>query len=200
MTTALLVFTKAPVPGRVNTRLQPALSPQAAADLQCRLIERTLTTVSESRLPSQLWIDRPHPFLRARAETLGIPCFRQSGENLGQRMQRAAARALASHEAVVIIGTDCPALDTDYLHRAGGMLASRDAVLGPAIDGGYVLLGLRRADAQVFAGVTWSSPAVLEQTRDNLRRLGWRWAELEALRDIDRPEDLAWMRATMPAL
>jgi glycosyltransferase A (GT-A) superfamily protein (DUF2064 family) len=96
---------------------------------------------------------------------------------------------------VVLIGTDCPPLDGDYLARALAAMADRDAVLGPAEDGGYVLLGLWRAAPELFADMPWGTDRVAALTRQRMAALGWRWAELPMLWDLDRPEDLARYRA-----
>jgi hypothetical protein len=82
-------------------------------------------------------------------------------------------------------------MTADYLARAFALLdGGADAVVGPAEDGGYVLLGLRRMDKRLFEDMAWGTDRVLDQTRERLAVLGWRWQELETLWDVDRPEDL----------
>jgi hypothetical protein len=91
----------------------------------------------------------------------------------------------------VLVGTDCPALTADYLAQAFALLdGGADAVVGPAEDGGYILIGLRRTDKRLFDGVAWGTASVLDETRARLAALGWSWQELETLWDVDRPEDL----------
>ncbi len=212
MTARILVFAKAPIPGRAKTRLIPALGAVGAAMLQQRLTLHTLVTASRSRLPTQLWChpDPRHPFFTACADGFGIPCRSQQGDDLGARMQYAATVALGegvgpiSHPAsatdageigdpVLLIGTDCPDLAAADLTTAAESLADNDAVLGPALDGGYYLLGLRRLHPSLFEGIPWGTDAVLAETRRRLAALGWRWRELASLADIDRPEDLAFL-------
>lgn len=188
----IIVFAKAPEPGAVKTRLIPALGAEGAARLSARLIRDTLDRAGGCALaPVELHVspDTAHPFFRSLADC--PPLRAQQGADLGERMQAALAAALTGAGFAVLIGTDCPVLDCAYLEQACAALAGgRDAVLGPADDGGYVLIGLRRADARLFAGVDWGSTRVLAQTRARLAALGWDGLELPTLWDLDRPADL----------
>lgn len=189
----VLIFAKAPEPGRVKTRLHPALGPRVAADLQARLLSDTVDRLANPGLaPVELWCspgpDRdPFPEL---AHRYGLGLHRQRGEDLGARMLYAAADALSRGNAVILVGTDCPLLDGTYLRRALAALDDRGAVLGPAEDGGYVLLGLRRAVPALFSNFPWGTDRVAAITRDRMEALGWDWEELPILWDLDRPEDL----------
>jgi rSAM/selenodomain-associated transferase 1 len=116
---------------------------------------------------------------------------RQNGPDLGARMQDALEWALQRAPWAVLIGSDCPGYDSDYLQTAFAALERHDAVLGPALDGGYVLIGMRRAAPELFADMPWSTTGVLDTTRQRLQRKGWSWQELPTLRDIDTPQDLA---------
>ncbi|HEY5763126.1 MAG TPA: TIGR04283 family arsenosugar biosynthesis glycosyltransferase [Rhodocyclaceae bacterium] len=191
---ALLVFAKAPVPGAVKTRLIPAIGADAAAALAVRLLERTLTTAAAGRFASlQLWCtpDARHPALVVAATRHGASMHVQNGADLGERMQTALAEALTDHHAALLIGTDCPELSVDDLRNAAQQLAGpRDVALVPAADGGYVLIGLTRPSAAVFAGVDWGSPRVMDQTRARAAAAGLRLHFGRTLRDIDHPEDL----------
>ena len=110
-------------------------------------------------------------------------------------MYRAFARCLRSHDHVILIGSDCPALGPPDLRTAARALrAGADAVLSPAEDGGYALIGLRRVARRLFEGIEWGGPEVLAQTRRRLARLRWRCKELRTLWDVDRPEDVARLR------
>ncbi|MCG6940895.1 MAG: TIGR04282 family arsenosugar biosynthesis glycosyltransferase [Thiohalocapsa sp.] len=196
--TRLLVFTRAPVPGQVKTRLIPALGADAAADLHRRLTEQCLRQLCAPPLvPMELWVtpDAGHPFFTALAKRWPLTLQVQQGRDLGERLHHAARAALTRADAVILLGTDCPALDRAYLVRAIARLAGADAVLGPAHDGGYVLLGLRRTDPSLFEGIPWGGDRVAAVTRSRLGGLGWRWSELPALPDIDRPEDLVHLDA-----
>jgi rSAM/selenodomain-associated transferase 1 len=194
----ILIFAKAPEPGRVKTRLIPALGPEGAAALHGELLSGVIARLAAARVaPIELWCSpdpNAAPFPRLAAEHR-LACYRQHGPDLGERMAHAAADALGRGGPVVLIGTDCPPLDGDYLARALAAMADRDAVLGPAEDGGYVLLGLWRAAPELFADMPWGSDRVAALTRQRMAALGWRWAELPMLWDLDRPEDLARYRA-----
>ena len=119
----------------------------------------------------------------------------QGPGDLGDRMHAAFRRALAGAPAAIVVGCDCPALTPDHLREAAAALAGgADAVLAPAEDGGYVLIGLTRVTQRLFNGIRWGESTVMADTRDRLAALGWRWRELETLWDVDRPEDLARLR------
>lgn len=110
-------------------------------------------------------------------------------------MYRAFKRVLRQHPYAVLIGSDCPALRPADLRAAARVLrAGADAVLAPAEDGGYPLIGLRRVSRRLFDGIDWGSPRVLAQTRRRLAGLRWRWRELRTLWDVDRPEDVIRLR------
>lgn len=197
----ILVFAKAPVPGVCKTRLIPALGAAAAAQLGERLLLDTLERISGARLaPIELWCspDTDHPVFASCAQDFHVRLATQQGADLGARMQRAAAATLADAERAVLLGCDCPGLDVDYLRQALVALAERPAVLGPADDGGYVLLGLRRdaleALPSLFAPMAWGTDQVAAITRERLRSAGLAWTELASLPDIDRPEDLLQLR------
>jgi len=119
----------------------------------------------------------------------------QTGDNLGERMWRAFCRGFEQASRVVLVGSDCPHLHTAVLAETLERLKhGADAVLGPALDGGYYLLALRRPEAAIFTDIHWGTRTVSDQTRARMRDLGWRWHELEPLGDIDRPEDLKLLR------
>lgn len=190
----ILIFAKAPEPGQVKTRLIPAIGPHGAADLHAGLLADTVSRLAESPLaPVELWcapepVSDPFPALAAH---YGLELHRQVGADLGERMGHAAAEALLRGSPVVLIGTDCPGLDGVYIERALMAIKGRDAVLGPAEDGGYVLLGLKQAAPELFHDMPWGSNQVAAVTRGRMEALGWAWAELPVLWDLDRPEDLA---------
>lgn len=190
---SLMIFAKAPVAGAAKTRLAPVLGEQGAADLHARLTGRILhTAVAANLAPVEIWCspDCSHPFFQAITAAVGRQV--QYGHDLGDRMANAFDSALGRHPYAVLVGTDCPAMTPDYLARAFALLDDgADAVLGPAEDGGYLLIGLRRMDKRLFEGMSWGTDRVLDETRQRLRELGWRWQELETLWDVDRPEDVA---------
>ncbi|MGH8706215.1 MAG: TIGR04282 family arsenosugar biosynthesis glycosyltransferase, partial [Burkholderiales bacterium] len=165
------------------------------ARLHARLVERALRTAVAARcgrVELQCAPRLRHSFFAALAKRHRVTLRAQGRGDLGARMQRAFERALRAAGAAVLIGSDCPALRTADLRAAMRALGhGADAVLAPAEDGGYALIGLRRASRRLFAGVAWGGADVLARTRRRLARLGWRWVELRTLWDVDRPEDYA---------
>lgn len=192
MSARILVFARAPVPGRCKTRLIPALGPAGAARLHHRLTLRTLRSAAAAGAAVELWCapDARHPpFLSARRE-LGARLRRQPPGDLGRRMALALARALREgHGPVLLVGSDCPGLTPADLRAAARALAGADCVLQPSGDGGYVLIGARRFERRALAGVCWSSGRELAQTRRRFTRLGLAWRERPARRDVDTPAD-----------
>jgi rSAM/selenodomain-associated transferase 1 len=196
----IAILAKAPVPGRTKTRLIPALGAGGAARLQEWLLQRTVRLAIDAGLgPVTLWWDgaTDHPALAACRALGPLESRRQPDGDLGARMHAAIAES-AVPGATLVIGTDCPALTVSHLHAAAAQLAAHDAVLYPAEDGGYVLIGLRRAAPEVFADMAWGKAQVMEQTRLRLRTLGWTWNEPATLWDVDRPEDLERLLAAWP--
>jgi rSAM/selenodomain-associated transferase 1 len=190
-----MVFAKAPTPGRVKTRLVPAMGESAAAELHRQLAERTLCTARAAGLGEvELWCapGTSDAFFAACAKQHGVGLRAQGEGDLGMRMARALELALAEGSAGLLIGSDCAALTPEYLREAAAVLDSGyDAVIGPAEDGGYVLIGLARSPAApLFEDIAWGAATVMQETRTRLTRLDWRWRELATLWDVDRPEDL----------
>jgi rSAM/selenodomain-associated transferase 1 len=184
--TRIVIFAKAPVPGLVKTRLIPALGADGAAALAARMLEQTVAAALASGLQVEL-CGEPDPASWYSGPLVELSA--QGDGDLGQRLHRAAERVLAL-EPVLLIGADCPALDSRRLRGAAEALEHHDAVLHPAEDGGYVLLGLRRFDASLFAGIAWSTDAVAAQTLTRIAGLGWSVDVRETLADIDVPADL----------
>ncbi len=191
----ILFFTKEPVAGQVKTRLIPALGAEGAMNLHCKLIERQLSFLNKKSVCNfELWVDGDprHPVFE---HSFDSGRFTQKGQNLGEKMQNAAQQALDRFSMVVIIGSDCPWLDTDYLNNAFTILsAENEVVIGPADDGGYVLIGMSKCNPEIFSGINWGSDQVFTET---IRRLNYQnipWGELSSLPDIDRPEDLELLK------
>ena len=191
--TRLIVFAKAPQPGVVKTRLIPLLGAEGAAALYARLIGHTLATATAADIGAVELCCAPHaddPFFSDCSDRYGVSLASQTGGDLGARMRNALARALRDVRHAILIGTDCPALTVAHLRQAAQAPAGgADAVLVPAEDGGYALIGLSRSDDALFEDIPWGSAQVMAATRERLRRLQWRWRELETLWDVDRPED-----------
>lgn len=188
---AVLVFARAPLPGAAKTRLIPLLGAEGAAALHRRLVRQALASAAAAGA-AELWCapDCSDPFLQAAAADCGASLHAQRGNDLGARMADALADALRRQRYAVCIGSDCPALNTRHLQQAiAALREGHDAVLAPAEDGGYALVGLARPAPGLFAGIDWGGSTVMAETRDRLRAGGLRWLELETLWDVDRPED-----------
>jgi rSAM/selenodomain-associated transferase 1 len=188
-------FAKAPVAGSVKTRMIPSLDAREACTLHEQLLTWTGTQLLAAQLaPVELWVSGSgnYPvFNRLLAQ--GVSGLReQSGPDLGARMYHALADGLARHEQVILVGSDCPAIDAAYLALAVTALASNDLVLGPADDGGYVMIACRRVVPEVFADIRWGTDSVLAETVVRVRAAGLDYELLPSLCDIDRPEDLAY--------
>lgn len=192
-TNKLLIFTKAPVLGEVKTRLQPEYSPEQSLALHKKLVINTLISVTNAPYyVTELCCspNRQNMFFLDCENRFPIQLNDQLGDDLGERMAFAMSSALQVHTKVIIIGTDCPDLDKQYIDEAFKMLDEFDSVIGPAADGGYVLLGLKQFSPELFSGFEWGSDSVLAQTRKVLNDLSWSCHELGIMHDIDRPEDL----------
>ncbi len=194
----LLIFAKAPIPGRVKTRLAGRLGPRGAAALYEKLLRRTLAIADAARLcPIELWCapDARHGFFIACRRDYGLRLRRQCGDDLGRRMNHALSQTLNQGGPAVVIGGDCASLGGAELREAFQQLAAGStAVLGPAADGGYVLIGLNRAAPALFRNIAWGTSTVLDATRRRLRRAGLNWAELPTGWDVDTPADLRRLR------
>jgi rSAM/selenodomain-associated transferase 1 len=193
---SLIIYTRYPEPGKTKTRLIPALGAEKAALLHRQMTEHTLAQVK--RLQAQRFVRVEIGFAGGNsnlmAQWLGndlIYTAQREGD-LGTRMARSLATILHARAGyAVIIGTDCPGLNAELLAEAFDQLHwAYDLVLGPAVDGGYYLLGLRRFIPELFIGIEWGSSAVLSQTTAIARRLNLSVAYLPQLPDVDRPEDL----------
>lgn len=187
----LAILAKAPLPGRVKTRLIPALGAEGAVRLHERLLRRTLAVALATTRPSRitLWtaLDHTHPLFLELAAQHGITLRPQPAGHLGVRMHHALQ---AMDQPGLLIGSDCPVLRPALLWQCREALRRVDAVFLPAEDGGYVLVGVRQADRRLFASIVWGTNRVMAQTRDRARELGW-WLSCPAtLWDVDRPEDL----------
>lgn len=200
----VLVFTRAPVPGRTKVRLIPVIGAEDACRVHKALVRHTLTVACAADCGSVIIHGAPdsrHPFLRKLAVDYGVALASQEGVNLQARLHEALERALECFPAAMVMGTDCPETTVQDIREAGAQLrAGADAVLGPAHDGGCVLLGLRRADPGLFQALEWGSDRVMAQLRPRLQALGWRWHELPPRHNLGTPQDWEALREHYPWL
>jgi len=193
----LMVFCKAPELGKVKTRLSKPFDErglegkQIAVEAHEYLALHTLRNITETNsAPVQLWCspDKSHPFFQKCEDEFWVELKNQGQGDLGERMSRAFDDVLSKHDSAVVIGTDCPLLNSSIVEETFTLLQESEcSVIGPAEDGGYVLLGLSENQPDIFNGITWGSSRVLGET---LKKLSGNVRELLELWDVDRPEDL----------
>ena len=197
--TALVIFAKAPIPGEVKTRLCPPLTPDEAATLHgsfvLDMLERTKLAVAKLQLPFHRYLacapSSELVFFKIMEERQGVRLLDQVGEDLGQRMHHTFVDLFAKgYKQVIIVGTDVPTLPLPVYQEAFAILSHSDVVLGPALDGGYYLIGLTRSAEQLFAEVPWSTDQVLAVTQQQAKQLGLSVGLTTAWRDVDALADL----------
>ena len=195
---AVAVMAKAPVPGRAKTRLIPDIGAHAAAVLAERLTARAVeTAVAADVGPVTLWCapDPGHPAFQTLAYHHPLTLWAQPEGDLGNRMLACTVQA-----PTLVIGSDCPALTPQHLQEAAAALRDADVVLVPAEDGGYVLIGTRAPQPELFEAMTWSTDTVLAETRQRIEALGLSAVELATLWDVDTESDLARLERELPEL
>lgn len=194
----LIIFTRYPEIGMTKTRLIPVLGEAGATALHRLMVEKTLEKMRlvTENLPGQIRVYFTGGDAELMADWLGNDLIydEQSGVDLGARMNWAFIHEFAQgFQKIVLIGTDCPDLNIEIIQAAFENLANHDLVLGPAVDGGYYLIGLNAPRPSLFQNITWSSAEVYSQTRAIARRENLSVFDLPTLRDIDEPADLAWL-------
>lgn len=180
-------FAKAFVPGEVKTRLIPLFGPGGAADLARAMFEDLRTSVGTL------------PWARPIVATAGAwasgpdrldDTWAQGEGSLGARLERVLAKALEIADAAIAIGADSPGLPRHHFEQARRLLAAHDAVLGPADDGGFYLVGVRRCPPGLFDGIGWSRSTTFAETEARLAALGMRTGRLAPWFDVDGPDDV----------
>lgn len=196
----LIVFSRYPEPGVTKTRMIPALGPERAAKLQQALTTHVLRTATDycQRHPCDLEVRFYGGDEMRMADLFGRDkkYVRQQGTDLGEKMLSAIQDAFGDGATqVLVIGSDCPDIDTTILEHAMRALSDHDVVLGPAIDGGYYLIGLRSPrESSLFSEIDWGSDTVLRQTIAKAKNAKCRVHCLPTLSDVDHPEDLVVCR------
>lgn len=196
----LIIFARFPQPGRAKTRLIPAVGPERAAAIQRELTRRTLAQAHRlsARQPCQVEVRYSGGTPEQMHDLYGLGgtnCRPQTGGDLGARLEAAVLAAFEEGaRRVVVIGTDCPELSDEHLLAAFQGLENAEVAIGPALDGGYYLIGLRRDVPGIFRDVDWSTERVLEQTLARCRVARCRVHRLVPLADVDHPEDLLILR------
>ncbi len=196
----LQIFSKIPRAGRVKTRLIPHVGETVATDIYKKLFDKTLQTASQLENTSvQVWLDQQPSadFLSFIDSKYGFSCQTQSGKDLGQRMCHTLKQSEDKFSAQVIIGCDCPDLDSDIIEQAFQMLERQhDLVLGPARDGGYYLIGMQTVTAALFDRIKWGTETVLADTLKRAEQLYLGYCLLPELMDLDDAQDLEYFKRT----
>jgi rSAM/selenodomain-associated transferase 1 len=188
----VLVFQKNAILGKVKTRLASGMGEARALEIYRHLVQSTYSVLEDVAVPVWTYFS---DFIPETVNTPTAKSFVQEGQDLGERMAHAFARSFESGmEKVVLIGTDCPTLQSHHLHEAFEALTHSDLVLGPATDGGYYLIGMKRRADYLFEGITWSTSQVLSETLNVASQNGLTTTLLQELNDIDTQED--WERYT----
>lgn len=199
-----MIFTRYPEVGRAKTRLIPALGADGATALHRQMVEHTIAQVREMSALLSIEVRFAGGDRDLMRQWLGedLDYRPQAQGDLGARLLQASQQAFAEGATkVLMIGTDCPELDANRLRQTLTLLDQHDVVLGPAIDGGYYLIGLRRLIPELFQDILWSTPAVLKQTVQIAEALDLAIALLTPLSDVDYPEDLPlWKRVQSPKM
>jgi hypothetical protein len=198
----LIIFSRYPVPGQTKTRMIPRLGPLGAANWQAQLTEWTAFWARRSRdqMGLDIWVAVNGAPTRAFREWLGhdLVFYQQRGRDLGARMRHAAASALTrGYRRALLVGIDCPQVSPAIIVQAFGLLQAHEAVVGPAADGGYYLLGMTRVLPGIFHNMEWGAPDVYAETMRRLASANIKAAVLPILSDCDQPQDWeVWEQAT----
>jgi len=206
MKSAIAIMGRVPLAGTVKTRLMPQLSGAECAVLQMACLMDSCAAAAAAGSPGYLFYAGtdpdllrdgellrlfPHQAADAYRENLGRMTLLPQGDgDLGRRMAEACRRVLADHERLVLAGTDIPGLSGPRLTAGLRSLDEADLVLGPALDGGYYLIGMKKLHPEIFSGIAWGSAVVLADTLAAAGRLGLSLVQLAAERDLDTWQDL----------
>lgn len=186
MSTLVMVFLKAPRPGTVKTRLGRSIGMEEATAVYRGFAEQQLCRIPEDFRTEVHYAPRGAAGEMRTWLGCELNYRAQSGRDLGARMSNAFARGfLRGYRSIIAIGSDCPGLDEDCLRQAADLLMKKDVVLGPATDGGYYLIGLRRPAPLLFENIEWSTATVLATTLARIRECGLKHTLLEEKDDID---------------
>ena len=189
----ILVFAKAPIEGKVNTRLAVDIGVREATQLQHDLIHHRLTMLTAANLCDVHLMcapDQQHESFQLCKNQYPITLIDQTGNDLGERMFNRIDVALQQYKYCIVVGTDAPALDEVMIKQVIETLhEGADVVIVPAEDGGYVLIAMRHACKFLFENISWGSAEVMPQTRNRLKEHNVSFEELDTCWDIDRLED-----------
>lgn len=185
---ALIIFIKNPILGKVKTRLAADLGEQKALDIYIALQEKVRQESVATKASRRLYYsDYVNP--KDKWDNQLFSKHQQIDADLGERMHHALSESLQNHQKAVLIGSDIAQISSVILTRAFDLLSECDVVIGPALDGGYYLIGVKQANLAIFENITWSTATVCQDTLENIKQERLTVAVLPALSDIDYAED-----------
>ena len=191
----IVVFAKAPVPGKVKTRLGSVIGMEQAARGHAAFIKDLLTTLSRSESGVVVAVGAAEDLEHPAFSQIGAELVVQPTGTLGDRLKGVIGeRFLAGAQKVLVVGTDSPTLRLDLFHEAFALLDQQDVVMGPSFDGGYYLLGTSAHYPELFENISWSTSEVASQTLNAAQSLKLKTRLLEFWYDVDTIEDLKFLR------
>lgn len=196
MKRCLIIFAKEPEIGKVKTRLSSELPQAQCLRLYRKFLRYTIELArnincSDRIIAYDAYNKEPN-YLKKIASDFQF--YRQKGNNLGERMFNAFMAVASDNVKIIIMGSDSPGLPKSCINKAFSELSRNDLALGPTYDGGYYLIGMKKPCREIFKGIKWSSSTVFENTLKKAKRLGKKVVVLGPWYDIDRPEDLKYLR------
>jgi rSAM/selenodomain-associated transferase 1 len=187
MNNRLIVMARPPLAGQVKTRIGRELGDDMALEVYTRLLSNTMSVVKRSGFPVEIFVTEEHSYFSES----GFSQRLQQGNDLGERMHHAFRSTFFNPvHSVVMIGTDCPGIDAAHIQTAFDLLRRVDVVFGPAMDGGYYLIGMNAIHAELFSNMPWSTSELLEKTILKSRSLNLSFATMTSLTDVDLPQDI----------
>ena len=189
MTQALIIFIKNPLPGKCKTRLAKDIGDDKALQVYRDLLAITRKACDPLSCSRYLYYDSFIDTEDDWSNELYTKRLQASGD-LGNRMIHAFEEVLEEHDSAIIIGSDCPELNSGILSEAFNLLSAKDFVLGPSLDGGYYMLGMKEMHSFIFEDISWSTGEVFDQTIKKITEKKLSFSETEKLNDIDTLEDL----------
>lgn len=194
---AVILMSRVPVPGKTKTRLMEKMSGEECAIFHHTCLKDTWDVVFQTKIPCYLYYYGGNPadfqsreFGLTQEDLELLHIFPQKGSNLGERMYHASREVLKKHSSVAIIGTDIPGLNSETILSCFKELKECDVVIGPANDGGYYLIGLKKPQIELLQDINWGTGQVLAQTLEKAKSAGISVKMLKEQADIDTWDDL----------
>ncbi len=190
----IVLFTKAPIPGEVKTRLTPHLTAIEAANLHEAFVRDTVSFLSELEGTEKYIACHPDgadPFFEKLKQAFRVKSIDQGEGDLGDRLKRVLGKLSSEgFDEIVVVGSDSPTLPPERIGAAFNRLAESRLVLGPSLDGGYYLIGFSGGLPEVFDGISWGTETVFEETVRCAEKKDYSCAVLPYWYDVDTIQEL----------